>query len=88
MAVSFELFADFLANLKDVFPGFSTSTGNLVATKIDRFRRSSDHELLTNALFEVSGKPRFYEGNMLKKPDNKKKRSKSIDANAQSRIFK
>ena len=68
----------------------STSTGNILAQKIERMRGegNSAQELMDEALYEVSAEPFCYEGKMLKKfknPSNCKlgrKRSKSMDATA------
>jgi hypothetical protein len=50
----------------------SSSTCNLLALKIDRLRRASDHELsVLNALEEVTNERHSYGGNMLKKVSTK-----------------
>ena len=60
----------------------STSTGNLLAKKIDRLRRASDHELnvLNAAISEIYGDNMIYKGKMLKK--NKVNHNKSSPRNS------
>ena len=68
----------------------STSTGCLLALKIQQMKRNSENESLHRALFEVSNEANIYQGKMLKKAKNmprenphlRRKRSKSMDATA------
>ena len=76
-----------------LFTAKSTSTGNLLAQKIEQLRRESSGQDcgLHSALNEVSNGPKIYEGKMLKKfkpSENglRRKRSKSMDASSKYRI--
>ena len=78
------------------FTARSTSTGNLLAKKIEELRRSSDQEssmtlTLHSALHEVSNGAKSYDGKMLKKftpSENglRRKRSRSMDTTSHFRI--
>ena len=70
------------------FTDRSTSTGNLLAQKLEQLRKESS---LHSDLYEVSNGPKIYEGKMLKKfkPSEtglRRKRSRSMDASSHFRI--
>ena len=70
------------------FTDRSTSTGNLLAQKLEQLRKESS---LHSDLYEVSNGPKRYEGKMLKKfkPSEtglRRKRSRSMDASSHFRI--